>query len=135
MFSIATFTMLVAGCTTWPVERGGGAAEVSPLPPTQILLGSTETSWVGTLYMRLEFAEAELERITALGGMEKTPAAITLARGLSIRVRRELAGGLIVDAARDLLSLEEYVTQMVDIYERVVSRADFGIAPGKDTEG
>lgn len=127
--------MLVTGCAPWPVERGGGAAEISPPPPTQVLLGSTETSWVGTLYMRLEFVEAELQRITALGGMEKTPAAITLARGLSIRIRRELAGGLIVDAARDLLSLEEYVTRMVDVYDRVVSSADFGTAPDKDTEG
>ena len=127
----------VSGCTSWPAERGGGAAELTPPPPGEIRLGETRATWSDTLYLRLEQVEAELERFTADGGMIRAPAALTLARTLSVRVRRQLAGGLDVDAAIDLLRLEEQVIRITESLDKPTLKAgtrrkiarDFGSAP------
>ena len=102
------------GCAEWPDEEGGGAAELAPPGPREVRLSETQTTWSDTLYLRLEQVESELERVTADGGMVRAPAALTLARTLAVRVRRQLAGGLEVDAAIDLLRLEEQVIRMVE---------------------
>lgn len=103
---------VLGGCASWPDERGGGAAELAP--PHEAANYTEETaSWTGTLYLRLSLVESELERIRFDGGMERFPAALTLAEKLAVRVRRELAGGLEVDAAIDLLRLEEQLGRLI----------------------
>lgn len=127
----------ISGCASWPAERGGGAAELTPPPPGEIRIGEARATWSDTLYLRLEQVEAELERLTADGGMIRAPAALTLARTLSVRVRRQLAGGLDVDAAIDLLRLEEQVIRITESSDKPTLKAgtrrkiarDFGSAP------
>ena len=105
-------SLILGGCANWPEERGGGAAELAP--PQEAVNNNDETaSWSGTLYLRLSLVESELERIRFDGGMERFPAALTLAEKLSVRVRRQLAGGLEVDAAIDLLRLEEHLERLL----------------------
>lgn len=104
--------LVLGACESWPDERGGGAAEFAP-PVELASQPSAVASWSDTLYLRLSLVEEELERFRIEGGMQRAPAALTLAEKLAVRVRRELAAGLEVDAAIDLLRLEERVSEFL----------------------
>ena len=137
IWGLLFLALVVSGCASWPAERGGGAAELAPPTPGEIRLGEIQATWSDTLYLRLEQVESELERVTADGGMMRAPAALTLARTLCVRVRRQLAGGLEVDAAIDLLRLEEQVIRITESSDKPTLKAgtrrkiarDFGSAP------
>lgn len=122
--SLLIFALAVSSCTSWPAERGGGAAELVPPPLGEIQIGETQATWSDTLYLRLEHVEAELDRLALGGGMIRVPAALTLARTLSVRVRRQLAGGLEVDAAIDLLRLEEQVVRVSEKLDKASLKID-----------
>jgi len=97
---------VLASCTEWPEQGGGGAAETAP-PLSNLQRPADDVTWSDTLYLRLAAIENDIEYLHAAGTMRRAPAALTLVQTLAIRVRRELAAGLEVDAAIDLLRLEE----------------------------
>ena len=97
---------LVGGCnlTPWPEYRGGGVAEVVPAR-TGGFFTPASTVRADQLYDQLALLEMGLETLVSRGAYEYARAETTLAQKLIVRIRRELAGDLLVAAEKDLISL------------------------------
>ena len=104
----------VSGCFSvgWPPARGGGMAEIVPAERHAVVLTAADPA-EADLLIRLEILEADLADAVSRGAMTYVPAETTLARLLRARVRREIAGALYGDAARNLIELAERI-DMID---------------------
>ena len=114
LFLIPLCALSLTGCVLghWPAERGGGMAEVAPPERHQVLLHPTHQHQA-RLLDRLMLMEASLERLVAQGAEDYMRAETTLARKLTFRIRREIAGGLDGEAERDLIRLRDRL-QLID---------------------
>lgn len=119
-FFAATFIATVmTGCVSvsWPPQRGGGVAETAPPERHEIVLaeaGEAEQQ----LLSKLEAMEGELNQHIGNGAMKYVPAETTLARLLTVRIRREIAGTLYSDASTDLIELNDRLS----VIDRILAK-------------
>lgn len=111
--------LLLSGCVSvsWPPARGGGVAEIAPPDRHTVVLtqaGDTERE----LLARLESLESELAQHIASGAMQYVPAETTLARLLTARIRREIAGTLYSAASTDLIELGDRLS----VIDRILAK-------------
>lgn len=102
------------GCVLngWPPVRGGGMAEMAP--PERVFPANYEPgSATTTVIEDLAAAEAALDTLEARGAMRFAPGDTTIARKLTHRIRREIAGDLISEARKDLVELSDRLA-MID---------------------
>ncbi len=117
-------TAVLSGCVSiaWPPFNGGGLAEIAPPERHRIVITAVSTS-ESELLRQLQDEEAMLERLIAIEARRYAAAETTLAERLSKRIRREIAGTLYSDAARNLIELRD----RVDMIDRTLSRARINV--------
>lgn len=100
-------------------------AEVIPTERYDLLFASA-TPAEREMLVTLNGLEADLLIADERGAMRYVPAEMTLARLLSARIRREIAGTLYSDAAKNLIELADRVS----VIERAITNP---INPDGDT--
>ena len=96
----------VSGCVSWPSAGHGGANEHQQSVAFYELAASrSETQ--ANLVQQLEVLQSQLDVLILQGANQCIPAAIKRLSLLSDRVRRELAGTLLADAAHDLVVFQQ----------------------------
>ncbi len=106
---------LLGACSyvSWPEHRGGGMAEITPRDEGVMLI-SDNLDKAHILYDQLALFEAGLEDLVQKGAFGFARAETTLAQKLIIRIRREIAGDLLIDAEKDLISLRARLSRIQD---------------------
>lgn len=103
--------LALAGCTPlWPPHGHGGMAEHAGYETWPALFAASPSRQV--LFDRLTSAEAALDQLDQQGAGDYLPAKLSTARLLATRTRREIAGGLVLDAQQNLLALEVRLNTM-----------------------
>lgn len=117
----------MTGCISvaWPPARGGGVAEMIPSERYDVLFASASPA-EREMLTTLNTLEADLADARERGAMTYVPAETTLARLLCARIRREIAGTLYSDAAKNLIELAD----RVDAIDRALATP---IHPGEET--
>ena len=120
----------VTGCNSmtfgsWPPARGGGMAEVAP-PSRSHLVVASQATGKSQLYAQVHGAESALEALVARGADRFTPGDLTLARKLTYRIRREIAGDLLSEAETNMIELSDRLS-VIDrrLNEIEIRMADF----------
>lgn len=118
----------LSGCVSvaWPPARGGGMSEMIPADRYDLLFASATPAEQEILAL-LNRLEADLLDANERGAMRYVPAEATLARLLCNRIRREIAGTLYSDAAKNLIDLAD----RLEMIERALATPK--ITPDGDT--
>lgn len=96
----------LSGCMSWPSEGYGGANEhQQSIAFYEPAASRSETQ--ANLVQQLEVLQSQLDVLILQGANQCIPAAIKRLSLLSDRVRRELAGALLADAAHDLVVFQQ----------------------------
>lgn len=102
---VAFFAFTVVGCTTWPTHGQGGTAE--HYPPVDFYQPAANAKLdEAVLLQQLEMLHTQLDVLSVQGAMGCMPATVKTNVLLSDRIRREIAGGLLKDAAHNLVVLQ-----------------------------
>lgn len=123
----------LAGCTTWPEQHGGGMAELFPadLYPVESQgdLGPEQG-----LRMEWDLTNRKLDILILKGGELCFPATVVQAELNQKRIIRQLQGGLLYDAATDIVAQRQLLNRL-DSRLKDATRYGKCTLPESDLEG
>lgn len=127
-FAVVATVLMLGGCSIlhWPAEQGGGAAEIT-FPQRDRLALVAAIPEAEAVLLRLDRAEGQLLTLARNGGLQARPADLHRSRMAAIRIRREIAGGLVETAADNLLQLEQ---QLTDLSRQMTDRETVNVKSG-----
>jgi len=101
----------LAGCSSWPpASPGGGEAAAIIAEPTYLSVLSDQQQ--AGLLAQSEVLDAHTEMLVLQGANRCVPAAVVQLQQQGLTVRRQLAAGLMADAADDLASYQHQLRQV-----------------------
>jgi outer membrane protein OmpA-like peptidoglycan-associated protein len=104
-FGLITAASLLAGCSSWPAQGQGGLAAAYPDLDYYEMAATNEVEQ-HTLVQQLEIQQTQLDVMVMQGANQCLPASVRKLSQLSTRIRREIQGQLMKDAANDLVALQ-----------------------------
>lgn len=111
-------TGLLTGCSSWPDANPGGG-EPMAIIAEPVYLSALKQSEQAGLLAQSEVLDANTELMILQGAIYCIPASILQLQQQGLRVRRQLAAGLLVDAATDLAAYQHQIRQVRWRFERV----------------
>lgn len=112
------FTGLLTGCSSWPDANPGGGEPMAIIAEPVYLSALKQPEQAGLL-AQSEVLDANIELMILQGAIYCIPASILQLQQQGLRVRRQLAAGLLLDAATDLATYQHQIRQVRWRFERI----------------
>ncbi|MCL2914029.1 OmpA family protein [Shewanella corallii] len=128
-----TLLLCLSGCTTWPEYAGGGMAELFPADLYPVESNGDMGPEQG-LRMEWELTDRKLNILILQGAELCFPATVVQAELNQRRIVRQLQGGLLYDAATDIIAQRQLLHRL-DKRLKDATRYGKCVLPEKDLEG
>jgi outer membrane protein OmpA-like peptidoglycan-associated protein len=119
--------LLLVGCGSWPpASPGGGESTAIIAEPTYLTVLSDQQH--AALLAQSEVLDAHTELLVLQGANLCIPAAIVQLQQQGVRTRRQLAGGLMADAADDLARYQHQIRSVRNRFNHVKHQTECAAA-------
>ncbi len=118
----AMAVLMLSGCSSWPEPGQGGMAEHYGI--TDYYQGVVSATDDAAMKRELEVQALHLRSLEVQGALRCIPASIRALQRLETRTRRELSGGLLGDAANDLVRMQHDMNAARERFAYVSSHSD-----------